>query len=68
MTKIRVSANPHLSPVTPGQFIPTTKIELIMDTELLEDGQAFLIQQKPDGTWGVLKDGKHRLYTVVLDK
>jgi len=68
MTKIRVSVNPDLTPVKPASDVPWTSIELIVDTQILEDGHAFLIQKLPDGSWGVQKDGKFRLYTKVVEE
>jgi len=68
MTRIRVSANPDLTPVKLGSQVSLTSIELIVDSELLEDGHAFLIERLPDGSWGVQKDGKFRLYTKVIEE
>ena len=68
MTKIRVSANPNLTPVKPASQVAVTSIELIFDKEALEDGHAFLIEQFPDGSWGVQKNGQFRLYTKIIEE
>ena len=68
MTTIRVSANPDLTPVKHERDVPTTSIELVVDSQLIDDGCAFVIARGPDGKIGVKKDANYRFVTRIIDE